>query len=366
MMNNLHSRHKQQTEHHATSSWVDLSEDIWIKIIQYLCWNSISNPKHNLQNPSYSIPNLLQTLALVSKHFHKICRDYVKIIPLDIPTGTIGDPRKLPMIDWMCRQHVKIGTFDASSYHDINITWLRIIVYMLKACNTLEMKSFIMKSDFSLVGVKELGNIVDVEKAGISLDTTTPLDLLFSSEDDYQALLANTLLEQAPNLRSMSLIVQDNGWYRLFLENFLETMEELELYAYAGEFYSYHYTEQQDISHFIENMKSLKQLTLTGEFRGSLSILSTTLERIDIRDMAKHSDFVVDCCICPSLQFFSCAWDAEHATCIGLEPAVPVGEFELSFDESGKSDVMVQFRPFCGLVVPPTCIVSLVHKRFLL
>lgn len=295
---------------------------------------------------------------------------------MDVPSGMIGDPRKLNTIAWMCREQVKIRQFDANSYHDINGIWLKVIVYMLNACNTTEMTSFIMKCDFSLIGVKELGTRTDVEKAGIPLENEDDDDEDEASDHDgigelskdersYQALLANTLVEQAPNLRSMSLIVQEDGWYRLFIENFLETMQELELYAYAGEFYSYHYNEQHGISELIPHMKSLKCLTLSGEFRGSLTIISSTLEKIDIRDMAKHSDFVVDCCICPCLQVFSCAWDAEHATCIGLEPVAPLGEFELHFDEHGRSEVEVQYRPFCGLEVPPTCVVSLVHKRFL-
>lgn len=351
-MNNLVSEHKLK--------WVDLSEDIWIKIIQYICSNSLdSKPKH--KKNSCSITHLFQTLPLVSKQFRKICKDYVKIVPMDVPSGMIGDPHKLKTIAWMCREHVKIRQFDANSYHDINGIWLRVIVYMLNACNTCDMKSFVMKCDFSLIGMKELGTIADVERAGIPLDALDFGEL--PNERSHQALLANTLLEQAPNLRSMSLIVQESGWYRLFLENFLETIQELELYAYAGEFYSYHYNEQHGISELIQNMKSLKCLTLSGEFRGSLTIISSTLEKIDIRDMAKHSDFVVDCCICPCLQVFSCAWDAEHSTCIGLEPAFD--EFNLRFDEFGKSEVAVQHRPFCGLEVPPTCVVSLVRKRFL-
>jgi len=347
-------------------TWADISEDIWIKIIQYVCSTSLSRPKYQKESCS-SIADLFQTLALVSKQFHKICKDYVKIVPMDVPSGMIGDPRKLKTIAWMCREQVKIRQFDANSYHDINGIWLRIIVYMLNRCNTSDMTSFIVKCDFSLPGVKELGTMEDVKKAGIRLDDAlgdlggSPV----SNEYSHQALLANTLLEQASNLRSISLIVQENGWYRLFLENFLETIEEVELYAYAGEFYSYHYNDQHGISELIESMKSLKCLTLSGEFRGSLTIISSTLEKIDIRDMAKHSDFVVDCCICPRLQVFSCAWDAEHATCIGLEPMAPLGDFELDFDESGKSEVPVQFRPFYGLDVPPTCVVSLLHKRFL-
>lgn len=356
--------HHDRYEHDVTC--LDLSEDIWIKIIQYTCSNSLSKQQPKQNNPTcLCILDMFRTLPLVSKQFHKICQDYVKVVPLEVPTGMIGNPKNLPIIAWMCREKVKIGRFDANSYYDINPMWLKIIVLLLNSCNTSEMTSFIMKCDFSLTGAKELGTMADVEKAGITLLHALTNLAQLSHEYDHQALLANTLLQQAPNLRSLSLIVQDSGWYRLYLENFSETIQELELYAYAGEFYSYHYTEQHGISSLMEQMKSLKYLTLSGEFRGSMTIISASLETIDIRDMAKHSDFVVDCCICPSLRFFSCAWDAEHANCIGLEPLAPLDELELHFDADGKSEVQVQYRPFYGMDVPPTCVVSLVHKRFL-
>jgi len=294
---------------------------------------------------------------------YQVCKKYVKITPLELPPGVIGDPNSLPTVEWMCRQQVKIGDFSAHSFHDLNSLWVRIIVYILESCNTSEMTSFSMKCDFSLEGSKELGAFVDVEEAGI---LATYLHANIMNEYEHQALLANTLLEQASSLKSLSLMVQDNAWHRLFLENFFHSIESLELYAYAGEFDSYHYNENQGVGDIIENMMSLKRLTLTGEFRGSMTINSASLEKINIKDMSKHSDFVVDCCICPSLQSVRCAWDSEHGLCIGLEPITPLSELELCFDKDGNTDILVEQRPFHGLLVPPTCIVSLLRKRFLL
>mmetsp|Transcript_28623 Transcript_28623/g.42424 ORF Transcript_28623/g.42424 Transcript_28623/m.42424 type:complete len:358 (-) Transcript_28623:170-1243(-) len=338
----------------------DLSEDIWMKIIQY-------NHLNILDGSQSSVSGLFRVLPYVSKQMHRICNEYAKITPLDLPSGVIGNPKLLPMIEWMCRKRVKIRDFSANSYHDINSVWLRIIVYMLVSCNTSEMTSFSMKCDFSLVGSRELGTIVDAEEAGIPAVSLQYRYDDIIDEYDHQALLANTLLEQASSsLKSLSLMVQDNSWHRLFLENFLHSVESLEFYAYAGEFDSYSYNENHGVGDMIENMSSLKRLTLTGEFRGSMAINSISLEEINIIDMSKHSDFVVECCICPLLERIRCAWDAEHGVCIGLEPIAPLSEFELNFDEDGSADILVQHRPFHGLLVSPTCIVSLLRKRFLL
>eukprot|EP00979_Chaetoceros_neogracilis_P012589 scaffold3357_cov268-Chaetoceros_neogracile.AAC.30 len=334
----------------------DLSEDIWIKIIQY-------NHQDCLDGASSSVAGLFRQLPYVSKQMYQVCKKYVKITPLDLPPGVIGDPKFLPTVAWMCRQQVKIGNFSAHSFFDLSSLWVRIIVHMLISCNTSQMTSFSMKCDFSLEGSKELGTDIDAEKAGIP---AASLHANIMNEYEHQALLANTLLEQAASVKSLSLMVQDNAWHRLFLENFFHSIESLELYAYAGEFDSYHYNENQGVGDIIENMMTLKRLTLTGEFRGSMTINSASLEEIIIRDMSKHSDFVVDCCICPSLQRIKCAWDSEHGLCIGLEPIMPLNELELCFDEDDNADILVEQRPFHGLLVHSACIVTLIRKRFLL
>jgi len=342
----------------------DLSDEIWLKIIQYNHSNSLDRKSSVSGQYSTSALEMFRHLPYVSRTMRKVCNDFVRIVPLDISSGVIGNPKELPMIQWMCQTRVKIGKFDANSYHDINSMWLRIIVHILISCNTAEMSCFDMKCDFSLEGVKQLGKRVDAENAGMfeALQHSE-----FLNEYEHQALLADTLFEQAPCLKSLSIMVGNNSFHLPLLERFLDTIEELELYAYAGgDFDSYHYNEQDDISGIIGSMKNLKKLFLGGELCGSLTIISESLEKIDIRGMTKHSDFIIECCICPSLKMFSCTWDSEHGKCIGLEPVAKLDESDLHFDDNSRADIVVEYRPFHGMMVPGSCIVSLLHRRFLL
>ena len=343
-----------------TTSAEDLSDDIWIKIFQYTHHNILGD--ESVEDPT-SICRLFTVVPYVSKHLHKICNSYAKIISFQVEHGTIGNLSSLPLIEWMCKCQVKICSFNATSYHDINSLWLRIIVHMLISCDTTDLKSFTLKCSFSLEGSDKLGTLQDAELAGISLESMHLSN--FMDELEHQALLANTLGEQAPNLESLSLIVQDNIFHTLYLGKFQSSLKELELFAYEGEFDSFHYSEHHNVKDMIENMTSLTKLTLTGEFRGSMTINSESLQEINIRGMSKHSDFVVESCVCPKLKLFACAWDNEHSVIIGLEAVNPLDDFDLEFEDD-VADIVVGTKAFHGLDVPKDCVVSLLRKRFLL
>lgn len=346
---------KKRTYVEIGSKCLDLSDELWLQIIQFCYGNQLG---------SIAIDNMFQQLPLVSKYFHQLCIHYVQHIPQDF--CAYDGEETMQLIACACRNRVKLSSFKTLQ-HDGTAIWINAVVHLFKMCNLRELQSL------DILKITNADSVFD-ECLGTSTRLNgIPYSAMKKKINDHHYLhssLANIFYHKVPPLKKLAITIQRNKWPHSLLEVVSETIEELKLdvfHRHESRITSAEEGEQfiQYLSNTIENMTRLKKLNICIWFPAGLCIQSKTLEEIDVTRFPLYASVAE--CVCPSLKMITCM---HHGDKSAVRPLVPFRRDELKFTPEDVelvndfscvnldcAQVLRRDKTFVGMDVPGACII---------
>ncbi|CAB9520652.1 expressed unknown protein [Seminavis robusta] len=259
------------------------------------------------------------TVALVCKQWKRICQDNLSLVlgPLNGNFYTLQNKdRTVACIQWMMRYKLRIGAL--YFYHGQQCQDVATITQLLQECDT-----------------------TDLQKLAINLDIT-----------DETPELHRLVAQKCPNLRELFLSVDQTSLFQKDHPLFLASLPSLS-WLHVNLTFQKGARASKALELPLRKMPNLKDLRLTGgTVWGCVAVHSESLQQIDACDLV---DGCFVRCECPKLAKFSCS---------GKNGTFPAGN-PLAFRRRTLAIETGSFAagdvPFIGMVVPPSCVVSLNH-----
>jgi hypothetical protein len=311
----------------------DFNDGVWFTIYSYLYFKDSED-----EYPTKSSSTLHQLSILighVSKNDNNRFIRYIQQVPHNFKVSIC---RHAGRVLWACRNNMKLGKLDLSNIYFYTQETLSI----LRSCDLGHLHT--LKISLSAFHYGD-GTIYHEPTRSIQTNICIPLNQ-----------------KRTLSLKKLHLCTFKNRFFSPLLTNLSQSLEEFVLETFhcgkvtKSGFYD---DDFEIITQAVKSLPMLKKLTIKSTSQVSFRIISSSVE--EICTSQSSYGFWVDDCKCPSLRLFESRYCPEDGTRNGVKPAcrITIGEARNALSDSGFVDFRVGSRSFVGMLVPASCIVSL-------